>query len=76
MMASIAFRPQRVRERVPRPDRHLRGPPLVAVAATVGVIVAAIYLLWAYQQVFHGQPTEEDTKTRDLGWSERLIVAR
>ena len=46
-----------------------------AVAATVGVIVAAIYLLWAYQQVFHGQPTEEDTKTRDLGWSERLIVA-
>ena len=31
-----------------------------AVAATVGVIIAAIYLLWAYQQVFHGKPTEED----------------
>ncbi len=26
-----------------------------AVVATVGVVVAAIYLLWAYQQVFHGE---------------------
>jgi NADH-quinone oxidoreductase subunit M len=47
-----------------------------AVAAIVGVIVAAIYLLWAYQQVFQGKPREEDvTSTRDLGWSERLIIA-
>ncbi len=28
-----------------------------AVVAIMGVIVAAIYLLWAYQQVFHGEPT-------------------
>jgi len=46
-----------------------------AVVAVIGVIVAAIYLLWAYQQVFHGEPAETDTKTRDLGWSERLVVA-
>ena len=46
-----------------------------AVVATVGVIVAAVYLLWAYQQVFHGTPSDEDVKTRDLGWNERLIVA-
>ncbi|HUY66499.1 MAG TPA: NADH-quinone oxidoreductase subunit M [Acidimicrobiales bacterium] len=46
-----------------------------AVAATAGVIVAAIYLLWAYQQGFHGEPTEADAKTRDLGWNERLVVA-
>jgi NADH-quinone oxidoreductase subunit M len=46
-----------------------------AVFAAMGIIVAAIYLLWAYQQVFHGEPTPADTKTRDLGWSERLIVA-
>jgi NADH-quinone oxidoreductase subunit M len=47
-----------------------------AVVGIVGIIVAAIYLLWAFQQVFQGEPTEEDTtKTRDLGWSERLIVA-
>ncbi|MGP8061708.1 MAG: complex I subunit 4 family protein [Acidimicrobiales bacterium] len=46
-----------------------------AVVATGGVIVAAVYLLWGYQQVFHGEPTAEDAKTRDLSWNERLIVA-
>jgi NADH-quinone oxidoreductase subunit M len=46
-----------------------------AVVAVVGVIVAAIYLLWAYQQVFHGVPKSEDEKTRDLSWLERLVVA-
>jgi NADH-quinone oxidoreductase subunit M len=46
-----------------------------AVVAVVGVIIAAIYLLWAYQQVFHGVPRAEDEKTRDLGWLERLVVA-
>jgi NADH-quinone oxidoreductase subunit M len=25
--------------------------------------------------VFHGEPTAEDAKTRDLSWNERLIVA-
>jgi len=46
-----------------------------AVVAVTGVIVAAIYLLWAYQQVFHGVPKPEDEKTRDLSWLERLVVA-
>ncbi len=46
-----------------------------AVVASGGVVIAAVYLLWAYQQAFHGQPEPEDTKTRDLGWNERLIVA-
>ena len=46
-----------------------------AVAAVVGVVIAAVYLLWAYQQVFHGEPTETDTATRDLSSSERLVVA-
>jgi NADH-quinone oxidoreductase subunit M len=46
-----------------------------AVVAIIGVIIAAVYLLWAYQQVFQGEPTEADTKTRDLGWGERLVVA-
>jgi NADH-quinone oxidoreductase subunit M len=27
-----------------------------AVVATGGVVVAAVYLLWAYQQAFHGRP--------------------
>jgi NADH-quinone oxidoreductase subunit M len=47
-----------------------------AVVGIVGIIVAAIYLLWAYQQVFQGEPTAEDTaKTRDLGVAEKLIIA-
>jgi NADH-quinone oxidoreductase subunit M len=46
-----------------------------AVVAVVGVIVAAIYLLWAYQQVFHGEPREADEKTRDLVLIERLVMA-
>jgi NADH-quinone oxidoreductase subunit M len=46
-----------------------------AVVATAGVVIAAVYLLWAYQQAFHGQPEPEDNETRDLGWNERLIVA-
>ena len=46
-----------------------------AVAACAGVVVAAVYLLWGYQQVFHGEPTEADTSTRDLSRNERLIVA-
>jgi NADH-quinone oxidoreductase subunit M len=46
-----------------------------AVAAVAGVVVAAIYFLWGYQQVFHGEPTVEDATTRDLSLNERLIVA-
>jgi NADH-quinone oxidoreductase subunit M len=37
-----------------------------AVVGAAGVIVAALYLLWAYQRVFHG-PAEGDNATfRDL----------
>ena len=28
------------------------------VVATAGVILAALYLLWAYQRVFHGEPDD------------------
>jgi len=46
-----------------------------AVAATVGVIFAALYLLWAYQQGFHGKVDTANEKTRDLSWTERLVIA-
>ena len=46
-----------------------------AVVAIIGIIVAAIYLLWAYQQVFHGEPRPADEKTRDLALLERLVMA-
>jgi NADH-quinone oxidoreductase subunit M len=46
-----------------------------AVAATVGVVGAALYLLWAYQQAFHGKPSPAVARTRDLGWNERIVIA-
>ena len=46
-----------------------------AVVATAGVIVAAIYLLWAYQRGFHREPTPEDQRMTDLSVNERLVVA-
>jgi NADH-quinone oxidoreductase subunit M len=47
-----------------------------AVAALVGVILAAVYLLWAYQQVFHGpaDPSEE-RPFADLSWREGAVLA-
>jgi NADH-quinone oxidoreductase subunit M len=46
-----------------------------AVVAVVGVILSAVYLLWAYQQVFHGTPREADEKTHDLRLLERAVMA-
>ncbi|MEM8903085.1 MAG: NADH-quinone oxidoreductase subunit M [Actinomycetota bacterium] len=45
------------------------------VVATVGVILAALYLLWAYQRVFHGEPDEENARTPDLTAGEMLVMA-
>ncbi len=46
-----------------------------AVVATGGVVLAAMYLLWAYQQVFHGKVSVANATTRDLSWTERLVIA-
>ncbi len=45
-----------------------------AVVATVGVVFAAMYLLWAYQQAFHHRPDEANAKTRDLNWREGIVM--
>jgi NADH-quinone oxidoreductase subunit M len=45
-----------------------------AVAATLGVILAALYLLWAYQRVFHGEPSEDNTSFAELHWREGLVL--
>ncbi|MFA9563096.1 MAG: NADH-quinone oxidoreductase subunit M [Acidimicrobiales bacterium] len=45
------------------------------VVATAGVILAALYLLWAYQRVFHGTPKDSDLDTPDLSWREGLVLA-
>ena len=45
-----------------------------AVVAAAGVILAALYLLWAYQRVFHGTPDAENAATPDLTWQEKLVM--
>jgi NADH-quinone oxidoreductase subunit M len=44
------------------------------VVAAVGVILAALYLLWAYQRVFHGEPDEENRSFPELTWREGLVL--
>jgi NADH-quinone oxidoreductase subunit M len=46
------------------------------IPAAFGVVVAAIYLLWAYQRVFHGEITHEANKRLpDLSWREAAMLA-
>ncbi len=46
-----------------------------AVVGTAGVILAAIYLLWAYQRVFHGTPEGENASVSDMTVRERAVMA-
>jgi NADH-quinone oxidoreductase subunit M len=46
-----------------------------AVVATAGVILAAIYLLWAYQRVFHGVPEGENATFPEMTMRERAVMA-
>ena len=45
----------------------------VVIAAT-GVILAAVYLLWAYQRVFHGEPDEENSSFAELRLRESALM--
>jgi NADH-quinone oxidoreductase subunit M len=44
------------------------------VVAVSGVILAALYLLWAYQRVFHGEPTGDNADMPDLTLAEGLSI--
>ena len=46
-----------------------------ALIATAGVILAALYLLWAYQRVFHGPAEGDNAKMDDLRLREGLVLA-
>ena len=46
-----------------------------AVVATAGVILAALYLLWAYQRVFHGEPDGANASMPDMNRRELLVLA-
>ena len=49
---------------------------LWAVIGALGVILAAVYLLWAYQRVWHGPVVKEENKhILDLDCREKLVIA-
>lgn len=50
--------------------------PVYAIVAATGVILAAVYLLWAYERVFTGLPeTPENRSLRDLDAREIGLLA-
>ncbi|HVB70957.1 MAG TPA: NADH-quinone oxidoreductase subunit M [Acidimicrobiales bacterium] len=44
------------------------------VAATFGVLLAALYLLWAYQRVFQGRASADNAETADVNSPERWVM--
>jgi NADH-quinone oxidoreductase subunit M len=46
-----------------------------AVVATSGAVLGAVYLLWAYQRVFHGPAQAVNATLKDMTWAERVAVA-
>ena len=46
-----------------------------AVVGTTAVVSGAVYLLWAYQRVFHGSTSEINEKFKDITWREIGMVA-
>ncbi|MQA03594.1 MAG: NADH-quinone oxidoreductase subunit M [Streptosporangiales bacterium] len=49
--------------------------PVAAIVATLGIILAAFYMLWLYQRTMTGTPGAGVEKIRDLGRREKLAVA-
>jgi NADH-quinone oxidoreductase subunit M len=50
--------------------------PVYAVLGAIGVILGAVYLLWAYQRMWHGPLTSEDNRAiPDLSAREWAILA-
>jgi NADH-quinone oxidoreductase subunit M len=45
------------------------------VVATTGVILAAVYLLWAYQRVFHGEPDDANRTFPEIKVREGAVLA-
>jgi NADH-quinone oxidoreductase subunit M len=45
-----------------------------AIVATIGVILAAVYGLWAFQRAFTGKPSAENAGLRDVSLREVVVV--
>jgi NADH-quinone oxidoreductase subunit M len=51
------------------------GTPAYAIVGALGVILAAVYLLWSYQRVFFGKVTrQENAHLRDLDLREIVVL--
>ena len=50
--------------------------PVIAGIAVIGVVFAAVYILWTYQRMMTGPVTEDTDKhiTSDLSWRERWAL--
>ena len=48
--------------------------PWIASIAASGVILAAVYLFWAYQRVFHGKAEGKNAEMEDLRMSEGMLI--
>ena len=46
-----------------------------AVIATTAVVSGAIYMLWAYQRIFHGRPVGANATIPDISLRETLAIA-
>ena len=44
------------------------------VVAASGVVIAALYLLWAYQRVFHGEPDDANRSFPELKLREAAVL--
>jgi NADH-quinone oxidoreductase subunit M len=45
-----------------------------AIVATLGVILAAVYALWAFQRAFTGKPSGENVGMKDVSLRELIVV--
>ncbi|MBO0692405.1 MAG: NADH-quinone oxidoreductase subunit M [Acidimicrobiaceae bacterium] len=45
-----------------------------AVVGTSGIVLTAMYLLWAYQRVFHTRPAGANAAVPDMTWRERGAI--
>jgi NADH-quinone oxidoreductase subunit M len=52
-----------------------RANHLAAILSVWGVVLAALYLLWAYQRTFHGPVTNDENRVvKDLDGREKLML--
>ncbi len=66
---------QRLRRRIPDSAGHFCASRAWAAAAAIGMILSAVYLLWAYQRVFFGAVTQDENRALpDADLRERFVL--